>query len=254
MNKCKAAVLTKNQRVCLTTLALAGLGLLASITAAAADLRPADLRCEYLLNPFGIDVLQPRLSWKLESLEQARGVTQTSYRVLVADSSEMLAKDEGTHWDSGKVDTHQSSQVVYAGKALALRTICYWKVKVWNVAGAVAGAAAGKESAWSQPAQWSMGMLKPEDWSAKWTSMKPSQWEPAEDLGLGKPGDGLNSRNSPMLRKSFTLAKPVKDAQVSICGLGYYEMFLNGAKVGDHVLDPAWTCYHKNALYVTYDM
>ena len=68
------------------------------------------------------------------------------------------------------------------------------------------------------------------------------------DLDLVKPGNGLSSRNSPMLRKSFTLSKPVKEAQVSICGLGYYELFLNGAKVGDHVLDPAWTCYHKCAL------
>ena len=124
MNRCKSG-LTTVQRVCLTTLALAGLGLVGSITADAADLRPADLRCEYLRNPLGIDVLQPRLSWKLESLEQARGVTQTSYRVLVADSSVVLAQDEGNLWDSSKVDTHQSSQVVYAGKPLASRTICY---------------------------------------------------------------------------------------------------------------------------------
>ena len=152
------------------------MGLVGSITAAAADLGPADLRCEYLRNPLGIDMLQPRLSWKLESLEQARGVTQTSYRVLVADSPEVLAEDEGNLWDSGKVDSHQSSQVVYAGKPLASRTICYWKVKVWHVLAGVE--ASGMESAWSQPAQWSMGMLKPEDWSAKWTSMKPSQWVP----------------------------------------------------------------------------
>jgi alpha-L-rhamnosidase len=251
------AVLSKVRGGWVTTLALsglAGLGWLGTLTADAAELGLADLRCEYLQNPVGIDVLQPRLSWKLESLEQARGVKQTSYRMLVADSPEVLAKDEGDLWDSGKVETHQSTQVVYAGKPLASRTICYWKVKVWYALDGAEGAAAGKESAWSQPAQWSMGMLKPEDWSAKWTSMKPSQWEPAEDLGLGKAGSGLNSRNSPMLRKVFTLAKPVRDAQVSICGLGYYEMFLNGGKVGDHVLDPAWTCYHKNALYVTYDI
>ena len=236
-------------------LALAGCQLIspASGTVIAGGV-PADLRCEYLQNPLGIDVLQPRLSWKLESLEQTRGVKQTSYRVLVADSPEVLDRGEGNLWDSGKVDTGQSSQVVYAGKPLASRTICYWKVKEWHISGSDGGAAAVKESAWSQPARWSMGLLNPDNWSAKWISMQPSEREPAEDLGLGKPGDGLNSRNSPMLRKSFTLAKPVKEAQISICGLGYYEMSLNGAKVGDHVLDPAWTCYHKNALYVTYDI
>ena len=253
MNGCNA-VPTRVRGVCLTTLALAGLGWLGSLAADAADLRPAELRCEYLQNPLGIDVLQPRLSWKLEALVPARGVRQTAYRVLVANSPEVLARDEGNLWDSGKVDADRSSQVVYVGQPLASRTICHWKVKVWHGLGAVEGAAAGKESAWSQPAQWSMGLLQPEDWSAQWTSMKPSPWAPTEDSGLPKPANGLNSRNSPMLRKSFSLDKPVKDAQVSICGLGYYEMFLNGAKVGDHVLDPAWTCYHKNALYVTYDL
>lgn len=253
MNRCKA-VFAKVRRGCLISFTLAGMGLLGSITAAAVDLGPADLRCEYLQNPFGIDVLQPRLSWKLESPEQARGLKQASYRLLVADSSAVLDRDEGNLWDSGKADGHQSSQVIYAGKPLGSRTICYWKVKVWQVLAGVEGDGAGRESAWSQPAQWSMGLLKPEDWTARWTSMKPSQWAPAEDLGLGKSVDGLNSRNSPLLRRSFTLAKPVMDAQVSICGLGYYELFLNGAKVGDHVLDPAWTCYHKNALYVTYNI
>jgi alpha-L-rhamnosidase len=206
----------------------------------AGSLRPDQLRCEYLVNPQGIDIAKPRLSWKLKS--EARGQRQAAYRILVATSLEKLAKDKGDLWDSGKVKSYQSTQVAYGGMPLPSRTSCFWKVKTWNST----WNSDKKDSSWSSPARWSMGLLKPEDWSAKWISMKQElDQSPAEDL---------TSRNSPMLRKSFTISKPVKEAQVSICGLGYYEMFLNGSKVGDHVLDPTWTSYHKNALYVTYDI
>ena len=205
-----------------------------SINASAIDL--TNLRCEYLVNPQGIDVVKPRLSWRMEELksEIPRGRKQTAYQVLVASTHELLAKDQGDSWDSGKVASSQSVQVEYAGKPLESRTCCHWKVRVWDEKGGA--------SAWSPSAQWSMGLLKPEDWSGKWISMKQQS------------DKRLTSRNSPLLRKAFNLSKPARQAQVSICGLGYYEMFLNGAKVGDHVLDPAWTNYHKNALYVTYDI
>ena len=206
-----------------------------------------NLRCEYLANPQGIDVARPRLGWMMGAIDQkseVRGQRQTAYQVLVASTPELLAKDQGDLWDGGKVASNQSVQVEYAGRPLESRAICYWKVRVWTGNAATANLQPEKAacSAWSEPAQWSMGLLQPDDWSAKWISMKQQS------------AKGLDSRNSPMLRKSFTLSKPVRQAQLSICGLGYYELFLNGAKVGDHVLDPAWTCYHKNALYVTYDI
>ncbi len=226
--------------------------------------RPVRLRCEYLVNPQGIDILKPRLSWQLES--GTRGQKQTAYHVLIASSPEKLVKENGDFWDSKKTQSGQSVQVVYAGKPLTARTICFWKVKVWY--------ADGKASAWSEPAKWSMGLLMPYNWSAKWISIDrdkkalSAEWQAANTLGAhgvqpwgkiggeagGLSGKSLNSRNSPMLRKVFKISKPVKEALVSICGLGYYEMFLNGSRVGDHVLDPTWTCYHKNALYVTYDV
>jgi alpha-L-rhamnosidase len=193
-----------------------------------------NLRCEYLSNPVGIDITKPRLSWELQSKQ--RDQQQAAYRIIVASSLEKLAKEKGDFWDSGRQRSDQSNQVVYDGKPLISRTSCFWKVQTWNNR--------NQKSSWSSPARWSMGLLDPKDWSAKWISMKQDTFEDQEQT----------SHNSPMLRKSFTLSKQVKEAQLSICGLGYYELFLNGTKVGDHVLDPTWTCYHKNALYVSYDI
>jgi alpha-L-rhamnosidase len=123
-----------------------------------------DLRCEYRNNPLGIDVVKPRLSWMIES--GRRGERQTGYQVLVASAPELLAKDKGDLWDSGKVESDQSVQVEYAGKPLDSRQRCYWKVRVWTVAGS--GGSAVKGSEWSKPASWTMGLLKPEDWQARW--------------------------------------------------------------------------------------
>ena len=116
------------------------------------------LRCEYLANPIGIGETQPRLSWVLESGE--RGQRQTAYRVLVAGSEAALKKDTGDLWDSGKVESDQSIQVNYAGAALQSWQECFWKVRVWDKD--------GKQSAWSQPARWSMGLLEPGGWTGKW--------------------------------------------------------------------------------------
>lgn len=218
---------------------------------------PVDLRCEYLEHPQGIDVARPRLSWMLEA--DWRWVKQTAYHVLVATSPEKLANGEGDLWDSGKVDSSKSNQIVYDGRKLQSRDVCFWKMKVWagkrKDEGGDSKLETGdstpevghwklskeEESGWSESASWSMGLLKPDDWSSKWIS-------------IDRTGRTLDSHDSPMLRKTFHIEKNVKEAQVSICGLGYYEMFLNGSKVGDHVLDPAWTSYHKNTLYVTYDI
>jgi alpha-L-rhamnosidase len=122
----------------------------------------SDLRCENLENPLGIDVSQPRLSWILHST--ARDEMQTAYRILVAASPEELAADNGSLWDSGKVSSDRSIQVGYGGGPFAAREQCFWKVRVWD--------RAGKVSAWSKPASWTMGLLAPADWGdAKWIGL-----------------------------------------------------------------------------------
>jgi alpha-L-rhamnosidase len=365
------------------------------------------LRCEYLVDPVGLDVAQPRLSWLLASRE--RGARQTAYQVLVAATPELLAAGRGDRWDSGKVASNQSTQVVYAGTPLAARQRCWWQVRVWDQQ--------DRPTPWSTPARWSMGLLAPGDWRAQWVGAGPAQpaaaalelgdttwvWYPEASVGpggevpagqrffrrvvrcpeslrraravltcddqftlwvndqqvgksdgntdawrrptrcdltpylragdnvlavvavnqnngnlptpgglaarlvleaadgqttevrsdatwkvadkqqpgwrtatfddsawpaakvLGKVGgqpwggrfeypQSTSVRPSPLLRKVFTVARPVRAAQVSVCGLGYHELHLDGAKVGDSVLEPAITQYDKRALYVTHDL
>ncbi|MDE3067794.1 MAG: family 78 glycoside hydrolase catalytic domain [Verrucomicrobiota bacterium] len=356
----------------------------------------AHLRCESLKNPLGIDAVQPRLSWMLNSNDRDQG--QTAWRVLVASSPAKLKAGNGDLWDSGKVASDQSIQVPYAGKPLVSNEQCFWKVRVWD--------RGGKESAWSSPAEWSMGLLEPADWHAKWIGLDgvtvtnyltgarwiwfpegepeksappgeryfrrvvviPSDreiqrasfvyagdnecrgWLNGRDLGaragyhsvkyndvtyrlqpgtnvialtgdnkgtnanpagvvglltvkfahgppLLVPTDGRweasdhnptnwntpdfedsawtsakvlgpvgmapwgnvripESRRQPArwLRKGFSIGKKIQRATVSFCGLGWSELYLNGRKVGDAVLSPAFAQYNKRVFYVTYDV
>ena len=136
--------------------------LLAVLGTAAASGAPAlqvdDLRCEYLHDPLGIDEPQPRLSWTLKSPQ--RDQRQTAYRVLVASTPELLEAQRGDLWDSGRVASDWSAQVVYGGKPLPSRQACFWKVRAWDRDGAPGD--------WSLPARWEMGLLRPGDWSARW--------------------------------------------------------------------------------------
>ena len=119
-----------------------------------------NLRCESLENPPGIDATQPRLSWQLNSTE--RGQKQTAYQILVASSEKNLAHNKGDLWDSGKISSDQSIQVDYAGKPLESRAQCFWKVRVWDKDGKMSE---------SKPAWWTMGLLRAEDWNAKWIGL-----------------------------------------------------------------------------------
>ena len=147
------------QLICGVVVIVAGLGFSSERgTAADVSLVPTHLRCEYLVNPLGVDVDKARLSWILES--GIRGQKQTAYRILVAQSEATLARDQGDLWDSGKVQSAQSIQIEYAGTPLRSRTSCYWKVQVWD--------RDDKPSQWSPSNHWTMGLLRAEDWKAQW--------------------------------------------------------------------------------------
>ncbi|PWU15122.1 MAG: alpha-rhamnosidase [Verrucomicrobia bacterium] len=186
------------------------------------------LRCEYLENPLGIDAAKPRLSWIVDSRERAQ--VQTAYQILVASSDAKLKEDKGDLWDSGKVASDRTLYVPYGGKALGSTQRCVWKVRVWD--------RDGKVSTYSTPAFWEMGLLNPQDWRGKW---------------IGRTAD-TNSSPAPLLRRTFGVDDEIKRARVYICGLGYYELHINGHKIGDHLLDPGYTRYDKRDLYVTYDV
>ena len=189
-----------------------------------------NLRCEYLNNPPGIDVVNPRLSWMIESTR--RGERQTAFQILVASSTDKLDRNMGDLWDSRKVESDQTTQLEYNGKTLLTGRQCFWKVRVWN--------SKGKVSGWSKPALWTMGLLDPKDWQAKWIGVNdpsPTEW--------------VRPR---CLRKPFQLDRSVLQVTVYVTALGLYELRINGKRVGDHLLTPKWTNYNKRVQYQTYDV
>ena len=186
---------------------------------------PSELWCEYAVDPVGIDLPEPRFSWILSSRQ--RGQVQSAYRILVAGSEEALNGDVGDKWDSGVVASDASVNVPYAGTALASGERCCWKVQVWDGQGAA--------SASSDAATFEMGLLDPGDWSGIWIGAE-------SDLA------------APLLRREFTLEQPAGKARLYLCGLGLYELSINGARVGDRVLDPALTDYRERVPYVTHDV
>ncbi len=191
----------------------------------------AGLRTEYLTDPVGIDALQPRLSWRLESAE--RNTMQAAYEIQVAAGESDLARGAHLLWNSGKTTSAQSVFVPYGGPPQTSATRYYWRVRVWT--------AAGDASSWSKPAYWETGLLHPGDWTAKWIGTPP------------QPADS-GETPSPLLRREFRLHGRVRSARLYVTSLGLDQVFLNGRRVGDDELTPGWTSYHHRLLYRTYDV
>ncbi len=228
-------------------LGLAPMFLLAAVSfvaapASIAQLLPTDLKCESRTNPIGTDVLEPRLSWVLESSHAgARNEKQTAYQILVAGSEKTLQGGRGDLWDSGKTASDKSIQIVYAGKPLISRQSAWWKVRSWD--------GAGKVSKWSAPARWSAGLLAASDWKAKWIGLDQ---EATTEQRIGD--EKHRTLPARMLRREFEASKPVRQATAYISGVGIFELSLNGKKVGADVLAPAVSGYDKRVYYLTYDV
>lgn len=192
-----------------------------------AQVKVGNLLTENLVNPLGVDALQPDLSWQLFS--DKYNVMQSAYEIRVAETeSDLKSKPV---WSTGKIISDQSIYIPYKGEAPGSGKKYYWQVRVWDNK--------GNASAWSTPAFWQMGLLKESDWKASWISP-------------GFTEDSL--RASPLFRKEFTLAKKVKSATVYVTSHGLYEARINGAKVGDAHLTPGWTSYNKRLQYQVYDV
>lgn len=235
-----------------------------------AQVETLNLKCEYLTNPEGIDMQDPRFYWQLESGEE--GQYQTAYHILVATSQEKLDQNIGDVFDSKKVKSNQNTHVVYQGKRLEPASNYFWKVKVWDKN--------RKPSEWSETATFSTGLFEDDDWAAaQWIAWKTQEeWETAwrkrkaieeqcHELNLPayfgarmslwerylfhyeKPYDP-----APLMRKEFNAEKEIISAKAFIAGMGYHELHINGKKVGNHVLDPGWTNYPQTVLYVSHDV
>ena len=176
---------------------------------APSDLTPRDLRCEYLVDPMGIEETAPRLSWTLQSPRRAE--RQSAWQVLVASSIEVLASDRGDLWDSGKVASSQTAHIEYAGAALKSRQTCHWKVRAWD--------RDDQPGPWSTPARWEMGLTAPDDWSAKWVEARPTPAGITIDSAMYETIDGTVSKDvTPIVTR--LLAEHGNEARASNQTLG----------------------------------
>ena len=193
------------------------------------------MRTERLTNPMSVDTKTPRLGWQIVSNQN--DVMQTSARIIVASSREKAENMEGDLWDY-TLNTSQSQWIPYAGKPLRSNTRCYWRVKVNTTKG---------ETPWSDIAMWNVGLLTESDWQGQWIGLdRAMPWDKEVEHSQ------LSTR---YLRTEFEKEdKPVKQATLYISGLGMYEAFINGKKVGDQVLAPAPTDYRKTVLYNAFDV
>ncbi|QDU88571.1 Bacterial alpha-L-rhamnosidase [Pirellulimonas nuda] len=198
------------------------------------------LRCDSLENPRGIDRAEPRLAWRLEASPTQRGVQQTAYHVLVASSPETLDRGEGDLWDSGVVQSDRSISIPYAGAALRYGARCYWKVKV--------RLADGQWTPWSGTASWSMGPMNRGDWSAEWIG-SPKSHVVVNDAPL--EGEFFAD---PWVREEFDLPDKPTEAVIYVASIGYHELYVNGTKIGDTVLEPCVSDHSQRARYVAYDI
>ncbi|WP_281227895.1 glycoside hydrolase family 78 protein [Flavobacterium aquiphilum] len=195
-----------------------------------------NLQCEMLNNPEGIDVLKPRLSWQIQS--NVNDVKQTAYQILVASTLENLNADKADLWDSGKVQSNESVNIIYNGKKLRDRDNAFWKVIVFSNKGEIKSAIT---------AHFSIGILTYADW-------KSTRWIGYEKLSKDDSVSQYSRLSARYLRKGIDLKKPIKNAKVYIMGMGLYELYINGNKIGDQVLAPVPTDYTKNVKYNVFDV
>ncbi len=202
---------------------------------------PENLRCEYMVNPLGVDQKIPRFSWNYAPARpDYYGQKQTAWRILVSESRQDLQENKGTSWDSGWVNSSQMSQVEYAGKPLQSDRIYNWTVQVKNERGAILTAA--------KPAFWSTGLFDQKEWTAQW-------------IGSDEIYDykrGLHNQDSniydPWFRKTFEIQSVPGQAMLFIASIGYHEIYINGKRVGKNVLAPNVTDHTKRARYIVYDV
>lgn len=202
----------------------------------AAKVEVTELRTEGMCNPLGVNTLLPRLSWKMVSKQQ--NVKLRQYQILAASSMERLNEKQADLWNSGVVTSDAQLNIVYGGKPLTSNQQVFWMVRVNTSVG---------QSEWSEPTMFSVGIKDESYWSGQWIG-----WDHLA------PGDSANITHSKLcaryVRKEFKTCERVKRAMAYVAGLGLYEMYVNGKRVGDRVLTPVPTDYRRTVIYNTYDI
>lgn len=190
------------------------------------DTKVSSLETEHLENPRGVDVTPPKFSWVFD--DDTRGAAQSAYQIIISDSQQTVENGDGNIWDSGKINSSNTVNVPFDGEDLESGEMYYWRLKVWDQD--------GEEAEWSEIQHFQMGLLDESDWQADWITTPDT------------------TISSPLLRNEFTIDKEIESATAFVTGVGYYEFYLNGDKVGAHTLDPALTDFADRILYETYDV
>ena len=203
--------------------------------AAYGQITPENLRVEQLSDNILINTPKsadenPRFSWINKAAAGTMGEVQKAYRICVATSPEALSSGKVDVWDSKKVKSADSYLVNYKGGKLNEATDYYWRVMVWN--------GKGKASKWSQTQKFTTGI---DSWKAKWIGAPWQNEEPQLDLKTGHCNPEFPA--VPYLRKGFDVKSGIRSAKAYVTGLGYFEFFLNGRKVGNDLLVPNFTNY-----------
>jgi alpha-L-rhamnosidase len=194
------------------------------------------LKTDRQTEPLGFDNPCPGFSWIVISDDP--GTFQQAYEIIVGTDIHKLETGKGNAWQSGRVESSRTFNIRYSGKPLSSFTRYFWKVRLWDQDGKVSG--------WS-PASWfETGMMKPSDWKAKWIS--DTRPLPARDE------DFYRDNPNPLLRKEITVKKRLRSARLYVAGLGYSVNYINGQRVGDHMLDMPWTNFNKQVMYNTFDV
>jgi alpha-L-rhamnosidase len=188
---------------------------------------PVNLKCEYIVNPLGIDDHHPRLTWQMA--DDRQGAEQTAFQLFVGTDSAEVANRTGNVWNSGKISTGQNL-VKYQGDSLKPFTRYFWSVIIWDQN--------HKASSNSPVAFFETGMIESRNWKGSWIS-------DSRDIDL---------EPAPYFRKSFNISRKVISARQYIAVAGLYELYINGMKVGNHSLDPAYTRFDRRTLYLSYDV
>lgn len=216
------------------------IGTVLVISCSTTSIAPGELTCEYQEAPV-TDIPNPRLSWINENIRDTRGAAQSGYRIRVA-----LSPDEfdSPVWDSGRILSDKSVFIEYEGPALASRTTYWWQVKVWDEK--------GKESSWSKPASWHVGILSDDEWKGRWIGvpwMNNDSYDSSGNLGSSHEMTDADATQhiapAPLFRKSFKVSKGIREARFYGTGLGYFELHVNGQRIGDEYFSPNQTNYDR---------
>ncbi|HEX8756662.1 MAG TPA: alpha-L-rhamnosidase N-terminal domain-containing protein, partial [Steroidobacteraceae bacterium] len=205
-----------------------------------------DLRLEWRASPVGIDTRRPRFTWTLSADPTLRGVRQSACQAILASSEDAVKAGHGDVWDSGVLETGELRAEPIHDLDLQSHRPYWYAVRTWDER--------GRTSGFTRPARFITGFMSPGEWRAQWISDGPD-WpnHPLPPPAFNRSPPAV-PRRMPLFRRQLRIERALARAIVSVCGLGQYELHINGRRAGTGVLNPGWTNYRRTVLYDTFEV